>query len=652
MQAINRTRMPSRFKHILIFSLAPSEGDMSSMSPRSFRAKGFWPFFFLQFLGAFNDNVLKNALAILIAYRSFTLGGIAPEQMVSLCGGIFILPFFLFSAISGQLADKFSKPGLIRVVKVVEIAVMGLALLGFLREDILLLLAALFMMGVHSTLFGPVKYSILPHLLDPDELITGNAYVETGTFVAILLGSIFGVQAIAREGGAWVAGAAGVVIAAAGFLLSLALRPIDPVVPGLRLNLNPLTTTADILRITRRVKSVFNSILGISWFWFVGIALLSIVPVYCREFLHGNESVVTWFLVLFSLGIGFGSLLCERLSFKRTELGLVPIGSLGITLAAFDLFLAGAPPAGAGLLSVWDFLGTGPGRRISLDIFLFAVAGGFFTVPLYTFIQQRSSRETRSRVIAGNNILNALFMAASSVFLTALYHYEFTFPQIFLVLALMNVLVAAYIYTLIPEFLLRLMAWGLTAVAYRLKTIGRENLPMEGPFIIACNHVTFVDSLIVATGCPRPARFIMHYSYYDMPLISRIFRDSKAIPIAGALEDPAVLQAALDKIAAELADDEVVCIFPEGSLTRDGRLHAFKSGIEKIVRRTPVPVVPACLNGLWGSYFSRKYTGKDRRPFRRQRSRITLEFGRPIPPGEVSAERLFAEISRMKTDEA
>jgi hypothetical protein len=617
-------------------------------------ARGFWPFFYTQFFGAFNDNVLKNALAILITYKAYSIAEIAAEQMVSLCGGIFIFPFFLFSAISGQLADKFSKSKLIRGVKALEIAIMVLGLIGFVNENIILLLVALFLMGLHSTLFGPVKYSILPHLLHSDQLITGNAYVETGTFIAILLGSIFGVQVISMPGGAWVVGISEIGIAVLGFLLSLAIKPLEAVVPGLRLNMNPVTTTTEILRITSKVKSVFNSILGISWFWFIGIAMLSIVPVYCKDLLKANESVVTWFLVLFSIGIGAGSILCERLSFKRTELGLVPIGSLGISVFAFDLFWVGHPSglSPEGLISLADFLSTGPGKRISLDIFFFAVSGGFFTVPLYTFIQQKSNKEIRSRVIAGNNIFNALFMVASSLFLASLYHYEFSFPQIFLILSLLNVLVAVYIYTLIPEFLLRLMAWGLSNIIYRLKVTGRENLPMEGPFVIVCNHVTFMDSFIVASGCPRPARFVMHYKYLDMPFASRIFRDTKVIPIAGALEDPAVLKAAFDKIAAELEDDEVVCIFPEGELTRDGTMQKFKSGVEKIITRTPVPVVPACLNGLWGSYFSRKYSEKKRRPFRRKRSRISLEFGAPIPAAEVTSEKLFAAVSRMKIAEA
>ena len=623
------------------------------MSLHIFRARGFWPFFYTQFCGAFNDNVFKNAIGILIAYKAYSIGGISPEQMVSLSGGIFILPFFLFSAIAGQIADKFSKDLIIRIVKALEIVIMTLGMMGFIYENLILLLATLFFMGLQSTFFGPVKYSILPHLLQSDELITGNAYVETGTFIAILLGSILGVQLISMDGGTWITGIAVIAIAVLGFLVSLAIRKVAPAMPELKINLNPITTSIEILGLTRKVESIFNSILGISWFWFIGIAMLSIIPVYCKDFLHAKESVVTLFLALFSVGIGVGSILCERLSFKRTELGLVPIGSFGLSLFTFDLFIAGQPSvtASSGLMTVADFLNTNYGRRISLDVFLLAASGGFFTVPLYTFIQQKSRRETRSRVIAGNNITNAFFMVVSSLFLAALYHYNLTYPQIFLVFSIMNIIVAVYIYTLIPEFLLRFLAWSVTNIFYRLKVSGRENLPLEGPFVIACNHVTFIDGFVIASGCPRPARFVMYYKYFDMPFMSRVFKDSKVIPIAGAHEDREMMNAAFDKIAAELESGEVVCIFPEGKLTRDGTMHEFRPGIEKIVHRTPVPVVPACLNGLWGSYFSKKESGNEGRPSKRKWARISLEFGKPIPPEEVSAEKLFEVIQKMKVDE-
>ncbi|MGE5415484.1 MAG: MFS transporter [Acidobacteriota bacterium] len=622
------------------------------MSKNILADRRFWPLFFTQFFGALNDNLFKNAIAILITFKALSIGNFTPEQMVTLSSGIFILPFFIFSAISGQLADKFRKPVIIRFVKAFEICIMIVALIGFVTENLTLLLCGLFMMGIHSTLFGPVKYSILPHLLRDDELVTGNAYVETGTFIAILLGSIVGgLLIVVPDKGTWMVGITVITVAVIGFGISFFVKPIAPVDPDLTMKWNPITTTFEIIKIAREVRSVFLSIIGISWFWLIGLALLSVFPTYCKDFLHANASVVTLFLALFSIGIGVGSILCEKLSFKRTELGLVPIGSLGISLFALDLFLVGDPGfSSAHLINVSQFLGTLPGKRIAVDLFMMAVFSGFFTVPLYTFIQYRSDPEIRSRVIAANNIMNSIFMVGSSGLLMLLYHFHFTYPQIFLVISILNILAAAYIYTVIPEFMLRLLIWGVTNIIYRLKVIGRDNLPMDGAFVIACNHVTFVDGLIVAAGCPRPPRFVMFYKYFDIPIVKQLFRDGKIIPIAGQHEDAKVLEAAFDQIAFELNDGEVVCIFPEGSLTKDGIMQEFRPGIEHIIQRTPVPVVPACLNGLWGSYFSRKYE-KDRKPFRRKWSRISLEFGQPIPPEEVTAEKLFEVISAMKKNE-
>ncbi len=612
----------------------------------------FWPVFLTQFLGAFNDNVFKNAIGILIAYKAYTLAGLSPEQMVSLCGGIFILPFFLFSGLAGELADKYRKPRIMQAVKLLEVAIMILGLIGFVRGNLELLLIGLFLMGIHSSLFGPVKYSILPHLLHPDELVAGNAYVETATFIAILLGSILGVQLIAMpETGAWITGILVIAVAAAGFGTSLAVNPIAAVAPELKLRFNPIATAVETVRIAREVKSVFLSVLAISWFWFFGICLLSIFPVYCKDFLKADESVVTLFLVLFSVGIGAGSILCERLSFKRTELGLVPLGSIGLSLFAFDIFLVGQPVFGAGhaLIDWSGFLSSPAGRRIAIDLFLLSIFGGFYTVPLYTFIQQRSAAAVRSRVIAANNILNALFMVVAAGFLMGLYAFGLSYPQIFLILALLNIAVAVYIYTVIPEFLLRLVVWVVVNLVYRLKVTGREHLPAEGPFVIVCNHVSYMDGLVLGSACPRPVRFVMHYSFMKLPMLRWFFRDLKIIPIAGVRENRAILQEALARIDRELETGEVVGLFPEGHLTKDGKLQPFQTGIETILARQSVPVVPACLHGLWGSYFSCKDEGH-RRPFRRRWSRIGVTFGPPLPPEEATAERLQAIIAGMRIE--
>lgn len=603
-------------------------------------------------MGALNDNVFKNALIILITFRAFSLAGIPTEQLVAICGGIFILPFFLFSAPAGQLADKYSKSRLIIWIKIWEIIVMLIGAYGFITDNIIVLLLALFLMGLQSTFFGPVKYSILPHLLRDDELVSGTAYVELGTFISILFGTILGGILIAiPHHGVWMVSAAVIIFATLGCLTSVKINKLEAVAPGLKFQVNPIPQTLLILKLMKKKRSVFLSVLGISWFWFLGAAFLSLLPIYCKNFLNSNESVVTFFLALFSIGVGVGSILCERLSFQKLELGLVPIGSIGLSIFAFDLYLIGRPYSVAiqpsPQISVFGLLSTWPGLHISLDLFLFSVFSGLFIVPLYTLVQQRSNENERSRVIAANNILNALFMVVSAVFLMTLFALQLTIPQIFLALSITNALVAVYIYTIVPEFLFRLICWFLAHILYRIQVIGRENLAIEGPAVLICNHVSFVDWLIIASVCPRPIRFIMHYSFLEIPLTGRIFRDAKVIPIAGSRENPQILNSAFERISEELGKKEIVCIFPEGTVTRDGNLGPFRKGIEHIIKKTPVPVVPMALNGLWGSFFSRKYGKAMSKPFRRFWSRITLNIGNSVAPQEVSAEKLRMLVKQL-----
>lgn len=615
----------------------------------------FRPHFWTQFFGALNDNVFKNALVILITFKAFSIAGIPTEQMVAICGGIFILPFFLFSATAGQLADKYSKSQLIIWIKIWEIIVMLMGAYGFITENIIILIMTLFLMGLQSTFFGPVKYSILPHLLGDDELVSGNAYVELGTFIAILFGTILGGILIAiPHHGVWMVSAAVIIFAAIGCISSVKIRKLKAVTPSLKFRFNPIPQTLLILKLMKKRRSVFLSVLGISWFWFLGAVILSMLPIYCKNSLNSNESVVTFFLALFSIGVGTGSVLCERLSFRKLELGLVPIGSIGLSLFSFDLFLIGQPylieihPASQ--ISVLELISTWTGFRISLDLFLFSVFSGLFIVPLYTLIQQRSIENERSRVIAANNILNALFMVVSAIFLMMLFYLKLTIPQIFLVLSIINALVAVYIYTIIPEFLFRLMCWFVAHILYRIQVIGRENIPSKGPAVLICNHVSFVDWLIIASACPRPIRFVMHYSFLEIPLTGRIFKDARVIPIAGSKESPEILNSALENISEELGKDELVCIFPEGTITGDGNLGTFKPGIERIIQKTPVPVIPLALTGLWGSFFSRKYGKAMSKPFRRCWSRITLNIGSSVSPAAVSAEKLCVFVKQLTLD--
>ncbi|HKP55760.1 MAG TPA: MFS transporter [Polyangiales bacterium] len=609
--------------------------------------KGFLALFATQLLSAFNDNFLKNAVVIWISATRAQLFGLSPEVMISLCSGVFIVPFFLFSATAGQLADRYEKPRLIRYIKLAEIGILALATLGFLRADLTLLMAAIFLLGVHSTFLGPIKYSILPQMVAPDELVAGNALVEMGTFLAILAGTIGGGLLVLLDRGPLLVGGAGMFWAALGYLASRRIPRLAPVAPELRLNWSPIGPTLEILRITGKTRAVFLSALGISWFWFFGASFLSVLPTYARVTLGAHEHVVTLFLAVFCVGIAIGSLFCEKVSGKNLELGLVPFGSIGMTLFTLDLYFVGAPEHAAGVaLEVGGFIHSPHALRILVDLFGIALFGGFYTVPLYTLIQQRAEPAERSRVVAGNNILNAIFMVAASLLLAFLFGREISVPHIFLITAGLNALVAIYIYSLLPEFLLRFIAWILSRTLYRLTLRGHELVPETGPAVLVCNHVSFVDFLIIAGSIRRPVRFVMDHRIAATPVVSALFKQGKTIPIAPEREDKALLERAFERIAAELREGEIVCIFPEGKLTRDGEMNPFRAGIERIIRETPVPVVPMALAGLWGSMFSRKQAAGVKLP-RRFRSKLRLEIGEAIPAERVSAAGLEERVREL-----
>jgi 1-acyl-sn-glycerol-3-phosphate acyltransferase len=608
----------------------------------------FGPLFFTQFLGAFNDNLFKNALVILVTFRAVTVAGLPPEQMVALSGALFILPFFLFSATAGQLADKYDKATLIRWTKNAEIAVMLAGAGAFLSGNVPVLLAILFLMGLQSTFFGPLKYSVLPQHLPDEELVTGNALVEMGTYLAILGGTIAGGVLIARDGGELVVAAGVVLMALLGRAAAQGIPAAPPASPDLKLRWDPIFPTLELIRLCRRDRASWLSILGISWFWAFGALFLSLFPTWTEGTLSGNEQLATLFLALFSVGIGVGSMLCERFSRERLELGLVPIGAFGMSVFTLDLAWIGQPwPATAEPMGLTAFLATFAGVRIAADLLLLAISGGFMIVPLYTLIQQRAADSERSRIIAGNNIINSALMVGASVALMGLYAAGLTPPQIMGLLAAVNVLVAAYMYTRIPEFVLRFLVWVLSRLVYRVQEEGLANIPKEGPAILVCNHVSFIDWLILAGAVRRPARFVMYKAYYQMPLLNWLFAQARAIPIASSKEDPDIVQRAFDAMSAELRAGELVCIFPEGRITETGEMNKFLPGVERMVGRDPVPVIPMALNGLWGSYFSRRDGPAMSKPFRRRWSRVWVTVGEAVPPEEVTAAGLQARVQAL-----
>ncbi|MEJ8569190.1 MFS transporter [Elongatibacter sediminis] len=625
---------------------------MSSSSQFSlFGQRRFLPFFMTQGLGAFNDNVFKNALAALLVFKSSQLAGLNTDQVVNLSAMLFILPFFLFSALFGQFADKYEKSMQIRRVKLLEVGIMLFATLGFWLDSITLLLGVLFLLGLQSTIFGPIKFGILPQILRREELVGGNALVEMGTFVAILLGTIAGPQlaGIETDWPAWVA-AACLAIAATGYGFSRRIPEAPAVAPELKINWNVLTETVRNLRYINTNRTVLHSVLGISWFWFFGATFLVQVPSYSQNVLGGDEDLMSGLLALFIIGISTGSLLCEKLSGKVVEIGLVPFGAFGLTAFGIDLYFASPANPGVGV-SVGGFY-TDPGNwRIMADLLLIGVFGGFYTVPLYALVQQRSDPSYRSRVIAGLNILNALFMVAAAILaMLLLGGAGFSIPELFLLTAILNAVVAVYIFTLVPEFLVRFLVWMLIHTIYRVRMTGEEHIPERGPIIVAANHVSFADPLILGGMIRRPVNFVMYYRIYRIPLLNFIFRTGKAIPIAGRDEDPEILENAYRRIHKVLGAGQVLGIFPEGGITHDGEIQPFKPGIEKIIQEQPVQVIPVALCNLWGSMFSRRDPLHRRRPYKLW-ARVDVRVGAPIPAQEVTAERLQREVERLRGDD-
>lgn len=414
-------------------------------------SRRFGPLFATQFLSAFNDNALRNALVLMIAYRADAAGQFSAQLMIPLAAGLFMLPFFLCSASAGQIADENDKAWLIRLIKLLEIPVMVLAAAGVLAGSATLLLALLFAMGVQAAFFGPLKYAILPDLLRADELLLGNALVEAGTFVAILAGTIAGMLIAARHGDAAVAA----LVVAVAFAAWAASRGIPGTSPGSRRERgawNFWTTTASVIRRAVHELVPFRSMLGISWFWLVGATYLSQFPSYVRFTLGAEEAVVTLFLTLFSVGVGIGSLLCNRLLRGRLSARCAPWGALGIALFSIDLWVASPGPAWSGeLASVATFLADPAHWRILADLVGIAASGGVFVVPLYALLQAASERRHRARAIAANNIINAAAMVASSVATIALIAAGVTVPQLFLLTGSATLLLTALFWRMLAR---------------------------------------------------------------------------------------------------------------------------------------------------------------------------------------------------------
>lgn len=608
----------------------------------------FLPYFLTQAFGAFNDNVYKNILLILLAFAAPNALPISSNLAINLAAGLFILPFFLFSASAGVLADVYDKGSIMRYVKLAEIVIMSAAAVAFYYQNYLVLMVLLFLMGIQSAFFGPAKYALLPQHLKPEELVSGNALVETGTFLAILIGTLVA-GIIANETDAHlVAGFFVVVFGLIGFACSWFIPSAPPAKNHGQFKWKPIQHTKQTLSIAYQQKTIFQCVLGISWFWFLGACYLTQFPNFAKLFLGGDAASVSFLLALFSIGIAVGSLLCDKLSNHRIEPGIVPLGSLGITLFSAGLWLF-TPKSLPASHSLWAFMEHPELMPVFACLILLGVSGGIFIVPLYAIMQRQSKESERAQVIAANNIWNALFMVFSTVIaIVCLSVLHLDIPQFFLVLAILNFLVLGYIYKQIPEFFWRFTVWLFCRTIYRVTYKNLEHIPEKGGVLLVCNHVTYMDALLLAGACPRPIRFLMDETIYNLPIVHKFCKTCKAIPVEAG--NRRSVQAAFDQVASYLEAGDVVCLFPEGFLTHDGEVGPFMRGVDLILRRTPVLVVPMSLQGLWGSVLSREGGKAFFKWPKKLWRKVTISAAEPISGKEATGEILREKVIELRGD--
>ncbi|MCG6268885.1 MFS transporter [Vibrio furnissii] len=608
----------------------------------------FLPYFITQFFGAFNDNIFKNVLLLLVAFAGSGALPISSDLFINLAAGLFILPFFLFSASAGVLADKYEKSWFIRRVKLLEIAIMCIGAIGFITESYSVLLLILFLMGTQSAFFGPVKYALLPQQLKSNELVPGNALVETGTFLAILLGTLGAGMIASADNARHIAAAAVILFALCGYWASRSIPEAPASAPELTFRWRPISQTRHTLAIARSDRIIFQSMMAISWFWFLGAAYLTQFPNFTKVFLNGTESSVSFLLALFSVGIALGSLACDKLSNHRIDVGIVPLGSFGISI--FGYLMATSIPNDLPIFSQFsEFAAYQPLWPLFAYLLLLGASGGVFIVPLYALMQQRAKETERAQVIAALNIYNSLFMVCSAILgIICLTLLDLTIPHLFVLLSVMNLLLAAYLFLQVPIFVVRFLVWALTHTIYRVRHKNLSKLPEHGGALIVCNHVSYMDALLLSGACPRLIRFVMEEDYANLPVLRRFLKRAGVIPISA--NSRTSIRRAFAEVEQALQDGHLVCIFPEGRLTADGNMNEFMRGIDIILRRSPVPVIPMAIKGLWGSFFSRYHGRACKGLPRRFWSHVEIEAGDAVMAGEATTELMHEKVAALRGD--
>ncbi len=573
-----------------------------------FATKRFLPFFITQCLGAINDNLYKNVLLILVTYSQVEITYCSSELFVNIAAGMFILPFFLFSSHAGQVADNSDKARLIRRLKQTELIIMLLAGVAILAKSATTMLILLFLTGTQSAYFGPVKYALLPQALKQNELVKGNAWVEVGTFLSILIGTLSAGIITAASYGDKIAAFSIFILALLGYISSNFI----PAAPNHKTNpqkstQRPLLGFFETLKLAKNDSNICFAILAISWFWFIGASYLTQFPNFTMQYLSGDSTVVSLLLALFSVGIAVGSWLYTKLSLNQIELGLIPLALIGVSLFSADLLHAIPAPHtdSQQYFSVQLFIAKTEHLRVMFDILFIGLSGGIFIVPLYTYIQSKAPKHKCAQMIAANNIINAFFMVAAALTsILVLSVFDRNIADLFGLIATLNVFIALIIYKKTSKFTLRFISAFLIRIMYRVKIEGQKNIPTTGPALLVSNHVTYLDALILMGASHRPIRFIMDKSISEIPLLKWVFHQAGIIPICSPRQCQTTYNQAFITINEALSNNEMVCIFPEGRLTNDGQLGEFRSGVDKIIKENSVPTVAIALSGMWGSFFS------------------------------------------------
>jgi acyl-[acyl-carrier-protein]-phospholipid O-acyltransferase/long-chain-fatty-acid--[acyl-carrier-protein] ligase len=596
------------------------------------KLRGFQPFLWTQFLGALNDNLYKTVVSLLAVEAALNAGG--GTQFLSMAQGLFILPFILFSGYAAYFADTYSKRSVLIATKSFEILVMGLAVIAFVTGGIGFMLAVLFLMATQSAFFGPAKYGILPEMLTDRDLSRGNALLQMTTFVAIILGTALASYFTdSLAGRLWVVGLLLAVIAVAGVAASLGIARVPPSGTHRPFRINPWSEVVVGLRRLWSDRPLWLTVVGISYFWFLGALLYIAVLVFGKESLQADNLRVGLLMVFFAVGIGVGSMAAGRLSGDKVELGLVPLGAIG--MGVFAILLSRTAPSYPWAAATMTALG---------------FSGGFFIVPLNAFLQQRAGREERGRLIAAAGFLtNVAILVASLVTWVLSERLGFRVDQTILLAGILTLLGTVYVLKVLPDFLIRFLLWLLTHTIYRIRIEGQQHVPFRGPALLVCNHISFVDGFLVGASIQRFVRFMVYRAYYESKWFHWVLRLMNTIPVAGGNRREIV--ESLERAREELRQGHVVCIFAEGSLSRTGNLLPFKRGFERIVKDLDVPVIPVHLDRLWGSVFSFSdgqffWKWPKNIPFA-----VTVSFGTP-QPSSAKAHEVRQAISELGAEAA